>query len=109
MAKAHIECSILNETMEVVENSGPPLHRRETSRLTNYNPKESSIFIVESRDFEEMAPRKIQEIFRHRHILVRNSPGARLDFDHDGLSTLGPLDKEFYFQGEPNWCFLFFF
>jgi hypothetical protein len=87
---------------------GTPLHRLESSRSTQYDPDASSIFIVEHSEFEAMPPRQIQEIFRKRHILVRNSPGAKLEFDIEGLSTLGSLDKQYYFQGELNWHFYFF-
>jgi hypothetical protein len=79
---------------------GTPPHRLAPSRSLEYDPSASSIYVVEYDDFALLDPRVIQNIFRHRHILVRNSPQKILEFDREGLSTLGPTNKLFYFQGE---------
>lgn len=78
---------------------GTPLHHLPSAREATYDPKASSIFIVQHDVFEDLSDKEIQRIFRHRHILVRGTPGKPLKFDASGLSTLAPLHKRAQFQG----------
>jgi hypothetical protein len=91
---------------DLIDYNKPPPHRLPSARKAAYDPDGSSIYIVEHSKFEKFKPGKIQEIFRHRHILVRNTPGRGLEFDSEGLSTIGSMKKEVCFQGEPCENFL---
>lgn len=100
---AHFEYGFLGKIKDMVEQQmtgGIPLHRRPSARDRHRQEGQSSIFVVEWKDFDEMSAKEIQDIFRHRHILVRNWPEKVLKFDRDGLSSLGPMQKDSSFQGE---------
>ena len=98
-----LESKVFTEIMEMVESrylNDLPLHRFPSARSIEYDPEGSSIFIVEANVFEKMSAVEIQNIFRHRHILVLNTPQSQLSFDREGLSTLAPLKKKVVFQGK---------
>lgn len=98
-----IEYNCLKKVMNMVESKyddGVPLHRLPSARERNLQDKQSSIFVVEWKDFNRMEAWEIQGIFRHRHILVRNWPEKTLKFDRAGLSMLAPMHKQSAFQGE---------
>jgi hypothetical protein len=98
-----MEYDCLKKVMNMVESKyqdGVPLHRLPSATERNRQDKQSSIFVVEWKDFNEMEAWEIQAIFRHRHILVRNWPEKTLKFDRAGLSMLAPLHKQSSFQGE---------
>jgi hypothetical protein len=82
-----------------------PRHRLPSAREREVQDGQSMIFVVEWKDFNEMEAREIQDIFRHRHILVRNWPEKTLKFDHAGLSMLAPMTKKKSFQGKLNELF----
>jgi hypothetical protein len=79
---------------------GVPPHRQPSARDRKLQKGQSSIFVVEWSDFNEMDAKEIQDIYRHRHILVVNWPEKTLKFDREGLSWLGPMKKAVDFQGE---------
>lgn len=103
-----MEYKSLRNVMDMVEmeyQDDVPLHRLPLARDPAYQPDrllglQSKIFIVEWTDFNKMEARQIQDIFRHRHILVRNWPEKTLKFDRAGLSMLAPMYKQTSFQGE---------
>jgi hypothetical protein len=79
---------------------GVPPHRLPTARLPEYDETASSIFVTEWKDFKEFTAAEVQAIFRHRHILVRNSGIDLVSFDADGLEILGSLSRTVCLQGE---------
>jgi hypothetical protein len=98
-----MEYNCLKKVMEMVESKyegGVPLHRLPSAKELNRQENQSSIFVVEWKDFIEMEAMAIQGVFRHRHILVRNWPEKTLKFDRAGLSMLAPMHKKSSFQGE---------
>jgi hypothetical protein len=100
---AHFEYGFLGKIKQMVERQitrGIPPHRRPSARDRRLVEGQSSIFVVEWNEFDKMGASEIQDIFRHRHILVRNWPEKTLEFDWDGLSLLGPMQKDACFQGE---------
>jgi hypothetical protein len=102
-ATSGIEYNCLRKIMNMVESryvNDLPRHRLPSARERGLQDGQSSIFVVEWKDFQEMEGREIQAIFRHRHILVRNWPEKTLKFDRAGLSMLGPLKKQTSFQGK---------
>jgi hypothetical protein len=100
---APLEYGFLEKIKQMVEqqySGGVPPHRRPSARDQNIQENQSMIFIVEYDEFKDMTAQEIQEIFRHRSILVRNWPEKTVKFDRDGLSELGPLHKPSSFQGK---------
>jgi hypothetical protein len=102
-SSAALEYSFLEKIKEMVErqfSGGLPPHRQLSARDRKLHKDQSAIFIVEWRDFDKMGAKEIQDIFRHRHILVVNWPEKTLKFDRDGLSMLGPMKKATQLQGK---------
>jgi hypothetical protein len=88
--------------IEMVERTyvqGVPKHRLPEARSLDYNPSASAIFVVAWADFVKMSSEAIQDVFRHRHILVQNTPQEPLEFDEAGLESLAPLQQKCQFQG----------
>jgi hypothetical protein len=79
--------------------NGMPKHRLPSAHSKEYDPAASAVFVVEWAEFEKLSKPQVQDIFRHRHILVINSPTSTLNFDEVGLSTLSALDQRCFFQG----------
>ena len=101
--QAAVEHRLLAEVVEMVEDNyvlGQAPHRLHTAKSTTYDPSASSIFVTEWTSFKAMSAREIQDIFRHRHILVLDAPVEELDFDRDGLETLGSLHLSRTVQGK---------
>jgi hypothetical protein len=92
--KAAVENRHLAEVVQLVESNyvtGVPPHRLRTARSRKYDPSMSCIFVTPWTSFQTMSALDIQKIFRHRHILVLDAPVAKLNFDRDGLETMGSL------------------
>jgi hypothetical protein len=49
-----------------------------------------------------MSAAQIQGVFRHRHILVSDVPTEKMEFDLEGLSSLGSLSRPVSIQGNIN-------
>ena len=81
---------------------GRPRFHDPSARSLNYDPEGSSIFIVDYSTFLSMHPSQIQKVFRHRHILVSNVPTDEMEFDLEGLSSIGSLSKPISIQGNMN-------
>jgi hypothetical protein len=76
-----------------------PPHRLHTAQSKTYDPRMMScIFVTLWTSFKAMTAREIQEIFRHRHILVLDAPVEKLNFDCEGLETMGSLHTPRTFQ-----------
>jgi hypothetical protein len=79
--------------------NGVPPHLLPSARETDYNRDASCIYVVDWTVFKDLPLLTIQEIFRHRHILVVNAPVETLTFDREGLETLGSLRSARHTQG----------
>ena len=77
--------------MEQYEN-GLPLH------LTN--PERSVFATMSESEFLDKSSREIQDLLRHKHILISDCAFEQLKFDKDGLRTLCPPWETFEVQGE---------
>ena len=102
-ATSGLEYNCLRKIMNMVESryvNELPRHRLPSARERCLQEGQSSIFVVEWKDFQEMEAQQIQDVFRHRHILVRNWPEKTVKFDRAGLAMLGPLKKQTSFQGK---------
>jgi hypothetical protein len=100
--QAAVEHTLLRETQESVERlfvNGLPPHHQESSRSLNLLPGASKFFVTTPEDFVKMKPKEVQDIFRHRHILVPGTPPSDFQFDRAGLGQLGSLDDFREIQG----------
>lgn len=78
---------------DTLDEEGQPPHRHPSSYNKEFTGQ-SRFFIVDCKEFNAMDPQLIQDIFRHRHILVLDvDSGKRVDFNARGLSMLAPLDQ----------------
>jgi len=71
---------------------GLPLH------LTD--PGRSAIKTMSESEFTAKTSTEIQEILRHKHILISHCAFQQLEFDEDGLRTLCPPWQTIEVQGE---------
>jgi hypothetical protein len=109
--QARYEYPVLTKILDMVERSyekGVPKHHLETARSLQLSPNASSVFVVTWDDFLNIPSRQVQDIFRHRHILVTKTPIPTLKFDEEGLSTLAPLQQKCFFQGSLQFSTLYF-
>jgi len=90
--------SVLRCVKSTLINTIPPYHYQSAYHVT-YRPRGSSIFVVPHSHFLEMNPFTIQQVFRHCHILVTDVPYEKIDFDIQGLSTVGALARFIEVQG----------
>ena len=100
--KAKIEHELLRRTMEIVERNYkdnlPPHHLPEAQKIT-FSNQCSRIFVTNPKKLHKLTPTQVQDIFRHRHILIvgLESPNSR--FDREALSRLGSLTALRCIQG----------
>jgi hypothetical protein len=74
-----------------------------------FDPDASSIFVVPHSDFRSMDPQTIQNIFRHRHILVLGVPmEEEVSFDEGSLSLFGDIDRPREITGKSSSALLQF-
>ncbi|KZP28215.1 hypothetical protein FIBSPDRAFT_885813 [Athelia psychrophila] len=74
---------------------GKPLHCHPDTRNRDAQHSSSSIFIIEAKDFRQMTPNEVQEIFCDRHILVLDVESNQdWSFNEECLNHLGPIDQE---------------
>jgi len=98
-----VEYKLLRETISNVEASyinDLPAHILPSARLEEYDPAASCIFVVEWNRFKSMSTSAIQDIFRHRHIHVLDAPVDTVEFDREGLESLGSLTSVRSVQGK---------
>ncbi len=62
----------------------------------------SSIFVVDAKTFREMDHKVVQDVFRHRHILVTGMVTENLQYNLQGLMTLGSLTIPRHMQGNSS-------
>jgi hypothetical protein len=98
-----LEYSTIKEIQKIVKDGfvdNLPPHLHASARQKEYTPDASSIFVVDFDDFKSMTAKEVQDIFRHRHILVRNSPVETRPFDLESLEMLGSLTAKVSMQGQ---------
>jgi hypothetical protein len=59
----------------------------------------SEFFFTTADAFEKLKGSQIQEIFRHRHIVIPGQPQEEFQFNRRGLSMLGSLTAPREIQG----------
>ena len=82
---------------------GRPLFQLPSAHSLSYDSSEqniSSIFVVDCRTFKKMSPAVIQDIFRHRHILIQDIETEEMAFDLAGLASLGSIVLLHFIQGK---------
>lgn len=71
---------------------GLPLHLTDPSR--------SAIKTMSESEYLTMSSKEIQDVLRHKHILISDCAFQQLEFDADGLRTLCPPWQTIEVQGE---------
>jgi hypothetical protein len=98
-----MEHKLLRETYQNVRESfvdGLPKHRLPSAQDIELTKGCSSIFVVEWSKFKTMSTLEIQRVFSQRHILVLNAPVETVNFDREGLGTIGSLTTTCEVQGK---------
>jgi hypothetical protein len=98
---------LLTEIYDSVKShyhDGTPLHHLPSASNPDLNdaadrPNRSSIFVISHRDFATMCGIKLQKIFRHRHILVTDTPNRPEEFSERNLAALGGYSRIRNIQG----------
>ena len=91
------------QAMESLYTHGCPLHHMPSATSLHHQPQSSQFFVTTLAEFERLKPAQVQEVFRHRHILVRGPPPDNFQFDLHGLSQLGSLTSARDIQGSMLW------
>jgi hypothetical protein len=111
-SQAKNEVALLNNIQTNIQGNykdGRPLHLLPSARSLECVPEASSIFVIEHGDFCSMDPQRIQDIFRHRHILVLGVPREEeLSFDEGTLSLFGDIDRPREITGKSSFTLLAF-
>jgi hypothetical protein len=101
--QAQVEYDILRNIQASVKGmykNGKPLHHLDSARSTVYSSDSSNFFVTTMEDFQRLTAHEVQEIFRHRHILIPGTPPKNVKFDRAGLSNLSSLTAKREIQGE---------
>jgi hypothetical protein len=102
IAQAAIEYALLADIHKNIESqyqSDRPPHHQPNATMQEYRPEASQFFVTTAEIFGKLGGEDIQEIFRHRHIVISGSSSEGLRFDHHGLASLGSLDAFREIQG----------
>jgi hypothetical protein len=78
---------------------GKPRHHLASAHNPIMEEGASIFFIVEHTDFIAMSTQAIQDVFRHRNIVVRNVPQRDFDWSAETLSMIGSLYHTCDIQG----------
>jgi hypothetical protein len=101
--QAELEYGRIREVQASVEaryDNLRPLHHHPSARQLEFDRKASVFFVANYEDYLKLSASQVQEIFRHRHIVVYDVPTEDMEFDRDGLSSLGSLTQPMDIQGE---------
>jgi hypothetical protein len=63
------------------------------------DPECSGFAILSSDVFQKMSAWEVQNLFRHKSVVVTGCPHPDLQFNETGLRTLAPLDSQVSLQG----------
>lgn len=102
MQKAQVEYQILRNVQELVESNyinGIPRHHLPSARTLKKEEGASIFFIADAADFVKLDTEVIQEIFRDRHIIVRNNAQRDFEWSLETLSLVGGLYQSRDIQG----------
>ena len=100
--QAKDEVKVLQNVQKLVEEcyvDGRPRHHLAAAR----NPApttESIFFVVTLEDYNKLSEQDIQDIFRHRHILVTDIPAREYPWNLETLAKLGSVHQQREIQGE---------
>lgn len=96
------ECEILDRVHNLIEAdyvNGKPRHHLASARNIEYDPAASCFFLIDHNEFQQLPASTIQEIIRHRTILIQNVPKPEFKWSLDALGELGALDMSRDIQG----------
>lgn len=79
---------------------GKPRHHLPSARNPTFEPGASIFFVVEHSDFIKLTIREVQDIARHRNIVIRNIPQRHFDWGRETLSELGSITQSRDVQGK---------
>jgi len=79
------------ERVESGYENGEPLHIA--------NPDRSGFAIISDEKFRDMSAQAVQELIRHKNVVITGCQYPKLKFDEAGLRTLAPLDSQVSFIG----------
>jgi len=91
--------------MDMVERNycdGVPPHQLPEARETKCSNQRSHLFVTTPDMLGRLTPVQIQDIFRHRHILVTGEHPSDSTFDREALSRLGSLEVLRKIEGVPQ-------
>ena len=78
--------------------NGQPLHIS--------NPDRSGFAILSFEKFQNMSAQDVQELFRHKNVVVTGCQHPNVQFNEAGLRTLAPLDSQVSIIGKVLICYL---
>jgi hypothetical protein len=90
---------VIQTSIEGAYVDGKPLHHLDSAKSPQYDQKASQFYVTTQEEFAKFKGPEIQEIFRHRHILIAGSPPDDFRFDRNGLKALGSLTARREIQG----------
>jgi hypothetical protein len=100
--QARDEYQILDRVHTLVEAdyvNGRPRHHLKSARNVEFIPGASCFFIVDYNDFQRLSASTVQDIARHRSILIQNFPQREFNWSLDTLEELGALEQSRDIQG----------
>lgn len=100
--QAKDEYEILERVHTLVEAdyvNGRPRHHLESARNVEFSPGASCFFIIDYNDFQQLSATTVQDIVRHRSILIQNFPQREFNWSLDTLEELGALEQSRDIQG----------
>jgi hypothetical protein len=88
----------MNSIERRFQNGQPPHHHHDAQEITFTN-QQSCIFLTTPEKMAQLTALQIQDIFRHRHILITGLASPESHFDRKELSRLGSLTAQHSIQG----------
>jgi hypothetical protein len=100
----------VDKSVKGLYHESKPLHHLPSARSREYSPGASEFFVTTDEELKAMSPQEVQDIMRHRHILVPGKPTGK-KFDRATLRSIGSLSQKRHIQGEYHMvhCSLFLF
>jgi hypothetical protein len=88
----------VEQSVRSLFKNGKPLHHLPSAKSRQYHQDASKFFIVSKEELEMMSAYEVQNIFRHRHILVPGKQSGK-KFDRASLRSIGSLTQKRQVQG----------
>ena len=89
----------MQSLVEELYVDGRPHHHLAAARNTAATT-ESIFFVVTYEDYMKLSDQDIQDIFRHRHIVVTDIPSREYQWSLETLAKLGSLQQQREIQGK---------